>query len=122
MVQVCVDSPVAAHDEEVAFWRAFLPGRWVDSVRASSPASGTTTPGLLSSCSSSDWTSRTAGPGAPRPGLGRPRDRGPQALDLGADDIGRGRGGWWTLRDPAGLAFCVTLNSPEHKSQHRNIG
>src|SRR5688572_25176851 len=31
MVQVCVDSPISAHDAEVSFWRAFLPGRWVDS-------------------------------------------------------------------------------------------
>src|SRR5688500_18439047 len=28
MVQVCVDSPVAAHDDEVAFWRALLEERW----------------------------------------------------------------------------------------------
>ena len=27
MVQVCIDSPVAAHDQEVAFWRALLSGR-----------------------------------------------------------------------------------------------
>ena len=31
MVQVCIDSPVAVHDDEVAFWRALLPGRWVGS-------------------------------------------------------------------------------------------
>src|SRR5688500_9113927 len=31
MVQACIDSPAAVHDQEVAFWRALLPGRWVDS-------------------------------------------------------------------------------------------
>ena len=41
--------------------------------------------------------------------------------DLGAGDIGRGRGGWHALRDPAGLAFCVTANSPE-ATRHRDIG
>jgi hypothetical protein len=31
LVQVCIDSPGSAHDREVAFWQALLPGRWVGS-------------------------------------------------------------------------------------------
>ena len=31
-VQLCIDSPVAAHEREVAFWRELLGGRWVDSA------------------------------------------------------------------------------------------
>jgi len=31
MVQVCIDSPAAVHDDEVVFWRALLPGRWASS-------------------------------------------------------------------------------------------
>lgn len=30
-VQVCIDTPLAAHDREVAFWRGLLRARWVDS-------------------------------------------------------------------------------------------
>ena len=29
MVQVCIDSPASVHEQEVAFWRALLSGRWV---------------------------------------------------------------------------------------------
>jgi len=34
MVQVCIDSPASTHDAEVAFWRALVPGRWVESDAA----------------------------------------------------------------------------------------
>ena len=34
-------------------------------------------------------------------------------VGLGATDVGPGRG-WHTLRDPAGVLFCVTSNSPSH--------
>jgi hypothetical protein len=38
--------------------------------------------------------------------------------NLGAEEIGPGRG-WHALRDPAGLAFCVTGNSPaQSRSRH----
>ena len=43
-----------------------------------------------------------------------------RVLDLGADDIGPGRG-WHALRDPVGLAFCVTGNSPE-LTRRRDLG
>ena len=41
-------------------------------------------------------------------------------LDLGAAEIGPGRG-WHTLRDPSGQAFCVTENSPA-QTTYRDIG
>jgi hypothetical protein len=40
---------------------------------------------------------------------------------LGARDDGAGHGGWHVLGDPAGLAFCVTGNSPE-QAPHRDLG
>jgi hypothetical protein len=36
--------------------------------------------------------------------------------DLGAEDLGPGSG-WHVLRDPAGLAFCATENSPAQGSR-----
>jgi hypothetical protein len=39
---------------------------------------------------------------------------------LGADEIGAGRR-WHLLRDPSGLTFCVTENSPDW-SRRRDIG
>ena len=48
-----------------------------------------------------------------------PREVG-RLLGLGAEDVGRGRG-WHVLRDPNGLDFCVTGNSPE-ATRRRDIG
>ena len=42
-------------------------------------------------------------------------------LDLGAEDVGAGHGGWHVLRDPAGLAFCVTGNAPD-QTRRRDLG
>lgn len=112
LVQVCIDSPASAHDAEVAFWRAVLGGRWVDS-----PA-----PEFAGK-----WHDDAGSPlqllfqkldepsGAVRAHL----DQGTDDLeaevrrlrDLGADDLGPGRG-WHVLRDPTGLVFCATRNSP----------
>lgn len=39
---------------------------------------------------------------------------------LGAVDVGPGRG-WHMFRDPAGMVFCVTENSPE-QTVRRDIG
>jgi hypothetical protein len=122
MVQVCVDSPVAAHETEVAFWRAFLPGRWVGSAAREFAGkwhddAGSPVQLLFQRLDEPDGRVRAhldLGSDELEPEVLR-------LLDLGADDIGRGRGGWWALRDPAGLAFCVTLNSPEQE-QHRDIG
>ena len=117
LVQVCVDSPAAAHDAEVSFWRALLAGRWVDS---------------LSPEFAGKWHDDAGSPlqllfqrleepeGLVRAHL----DLGTDDLasevrrlrDLGAEDFGPGSG-WHVLRDPAGLAFCATENSPAQGSR-----
>ena len=121
MVQVCVDSPTAAHDREVAFWEQLLRGRWVDSPApefagkwhddAGSPLQ------LL--------FQRLDEPEGPvRAHLDHGTDDLPAEVrrvrSLGADDIGPGRG-WHALRDPLGLAFCVTENSPD-QAVRRPVG
>lgn len=121
LVQVCVDSPVAAHEREVAFWRALLPGRWVGSPAeefagkwhddAGSPLQ------LLF-----QRLEEPEGPVRAHLDLGTD-DLDAEVrrlLDLGAADIGRGRG-WHALRDPAGLAFCATGNSPA-QTLRRDLG
>ena len=78
-------------------------GRTVGQLaRVSSPASGTTTPGHPSSCSSSASTSRTDRFGPISTTAPTTSGEVRRVMDLGADDIGPGRGGWHALRDPAG--------------------
>lgn len=121
LVQVCVDSPVAAHDGEVAFWRALLPGRWAESVAPE--FAGT-------------WHDDAGSPlqllfqrlDEPHGRVRAHLDLGTDDLaaevqrlrDLGADDIGPGRG-WHAVRDPAGLPFCATENSPV-QALRRDLG
>jgi hypothetical protein len=121
MVQVCIDSPGAAHDPEVAFWRALLPGRWVNATAAEFAGK---------------WHDDAGSPlqllfqrldepqGPVRAHLDHGTDDLPAEVTrlraLGADEIGPGRG-WHALRDPAGLAFCVTENSPA-RTTYRDIG
>lgn len=121
MVQVCIDSPRSAHEREVAFWRALLPGRWVSSPDrefagkwhddAGSPVQ------LLF-----QRLDEPSGPVRAHFDLGT--DQLPaevhRLVDLGAEDVGPGRG-WHVLRDVAGLLFCVTENSPE-QTQYRRLG
>jgi hypothetical protein len=122
MVQVCIDSPVAAHEQEVAFWRALMGARWVHSKSpefagkwhddAGSPIQ------LL--------FQRLGEPDGPvRAHLDQGTDDLPRevrrVLDLGAEDVGPGHGGFHVLRDPSGTAFCVTANSPAHDVR-RDIG
>jgi len=121
MVQVCVDSPAAAHDREVEFWRSLLDGRFVPSQRP-------------------EFAGKWHDDGSPVQLLfqrldepeGQVRahlDHGTDDLDaevsrllaLGATDVGRGSGGWHVLRDPAGDLFCATRNSPE-ATAHRDLG
>lgn len=122
MVQVCIDSPVSVHDQEVAFWRELLPGRWADSAAREFAGkwhddAGSPLQLLFQRLDEPDGTVRAH--------LDHGTDDLPAEVrrvrDLGAQDIGPGRGGWHALRDPAGLAFCVTGNSPE-QSQVRDIG
>jgi hypothetical protein len=115
LVQVCIDSPGALHEREVAFWRAATEWAWV-------PSDGPEFAGKL-----------FPGLGSPvhlllqRLGEDDPGTRTRAHIDLGTDDVaaevGRLRGlgavpgepgrGWVPLTDPTGLAFCVTRNRPD---------
>lgn len=113
MVQVCIDSPRSVHDREVAFWRDLLDGRWVGSDSAEFAGKwhdddGSPLQLLFQRLDEPDGPTRAH------------LDHGTDDLAaevrraqlLGATDIGPGRG-WHALRDPVGMAFCVTENSPE---------
>jgi hypothetical protein len=122
LVQVCIDSPAARHEDEVTFWRALLPGRWVDA--RSKEFAG-------------KWHDDEGSPlqllfqrlderhGDVRAHLDLGTDALPaevgRLLALGARDSGAGHGGWHVLRDPSGLPFCVTENEPD-ASRHRDLG
>jgi hypothetical protein len=122
MVQVCIDSPGAVHEREVAFWRALLSGRWAGSGRPEFAGK---------------WHDDAGSPvqllfqrldepsGRVRAHLDLGTDDVPaeveRVLALGAHDVGPGPGGWHVLRDPVGMPFCVTANSPELLA-HRDLG
>jgi hypothetical protein len=121
LVQVCIDSPRSAQPRETDFWRALLGGRWVDSparefVGKWHDDAGSPVQLLFQVLDEED--------GPVRAHLDHGTDDLPaevrRILDLGADDIGPGRG-WHALRDPAGLPFCVTGNSPE-LTRRRDLG
>lgn len=121
LVQVCVDSPRAAHDREVGFWRDLLGPRWVDSQApefagkwhddAGSPLQ------LLF-----QRLDEPAGPVRAHLDLGT--DDLTAEVDrlraLGAEPVGPGRG-WYAMRDAVGLPFCATGNSPE-ATRTRHLG
>jgi len=115
LVQVCVDIPARHLHVEPAFWRAVLPWREValdspEFLGRLVPPAGATLQVLLQRLGEDDESPATRA-----------------HLDLGADDVaaeadrlvGLGarllldRGGFRALRDPAGLGFCVTANSPD---------
>lgn len=122
MVQVCVDSPKGVHDAEVAFWRALLPGRWVPSEAPEFAGkwhddAGSPVQLLFQGLDEED------GPVRAHLDLGTddlPAERR-RLLEVGATDVGAGRGGWHVLRDVNDLLFCVTANSPG-QMVHRDIG
>jgi Glyoxalase-like domain len=119
LVQVCIDSPAALHEREVAFWRDATGWHWVPSTDEAQsrgfagklyPDSGSPIQLLLQRLGSDD-----------------PATSVRAHLDLGCDDreveaarlvaLGATRlwdgTGWITLSDPAGLLFCATGNSPD---------
>ncbi len=124
LVQVSVDSPGARHDDEVTFWRGLLEGRWV----------GYSSPEVAEFAGK--WHDDAGSPlqllfqrldepdGEVRAHLDLGTDGQPaevrRIVDLGAQDVGRGHGGWHVLRDPTGLAFCATENSPQ-RTTHRDL-
>ena len=121
LVQLCVDSPVVAHDRAVQFWRALLGGRWVDSRHPEFAGK---------------WHDDAGSPlqllfqrlDEPEGPVRVHLDVGTDDMDaeivrlvaLGAEDVGPGHGGWHVLRDPVGQVFCVTSNSPE-PTTHRDL-
>ena len=113
MVQICIDSPATAHDLEVTFWRTLLSGRWADSSAPEFAGkwhddAGSPLQLLFQRLDEPD--------GAVRAHLDHGTDDLAREVhrvrELGAAEIGPGRG-WHVFRDPAGMAFCVTANSPE---------
>lgn len=122
LVQLCIDSPAAAHDREVEFWRALLGGRWVDSAHPEFAGkwhddAGSPLQLLFQRLDEPDGPVRVH------------LDHGTDDTDaevarlvaLGAEDVGPGHGGWHVLRDPAGQVFCVTSNSPDPATR-RDLG
>jgi len=122
LVQVCVDSPTTRRDAELAFWRGLLPGRWVDYTVSREFAgkwhddAGSPLQLLFQRLDEPD--------GDVRAHLDLGTDGQPaevsRLLELGASDVGLDHGGWHVLRDPAGLPFCVTQDSPE-RTTHRDL-
>jgi predicted enzyme related to lactoylglutathione lyase len=115
LMQVCIDSPAALSDREVGFWRVATGWRWSPSASAEFagklyPEPGSPVQLLLQQLGDDDEATTVRA-----------------HLDLGCDDreaeadrlvsLGATRlwtgDGWITLRDPAGLVFCATGNSPE---------
>ncbi|MBV9594167.1 MAG: hypothetical protein JO147_10310 [Actinobacteria bacterium] len=114
MVQVAIDSRRSRHDTEVAFWRTLLRGRWVCS---NSPEFAGKWHDDAGSPLQLLFQRRKDDDGPTRAHLDHGSDdRSAEVrrlIGLGAADLGLGHGGWHVLRDPAGLRFCVTRNSPE---------
>lgn len=115
LVQVCIDSPAALHDREVEFWRAatgwrFSPSDGRPFAGKLYPAPGSPVQLLLQRLGDDD-----AGTSV-RAHLDLGCDNREQtAVDLvaaGAERVYDG-GGWIALRDPAGMLFCTTGNSPD---------
>jgi hypothetical protein len=114
-VQICIDSPPKLHDQEIAFWQQATGWRW--QAGTSEEFAGKLYPP----------TSSSAQLLLQRLGSDDPTTAVRAHIDLGADDIeaeaarlvglgakrlGPGRG-WIVLRDPVGMVFCVTGNSPD---------
>lgn len=121
LVQVCLDLPRQRQAAEVEFWQGLLDGRRAPSHDPEFAGK---------------WHDDQGSPiqllfqvldeaeGPVRAHLDLGTDDLPaevsRLLDLGATDVGPGRG-WHVLRDPAGLPFCVTPNSPE-QTRLRDLG
>ena len=112
LVQVCIDSPPDRHDGEVRFWREATRGRWV-------PGDAPEFAGKLYPADGPvQLLLQRLGPETS--GLTRAHiDLGSDDIDaevarvvsLGAERLWPGHG-WYALRDPTGLIFCVTGNAP----------
>jgi len=112
LVQVCIDSPADRHSAEVAFWRILLGGRWVESPAREFAGKwhddlGSPIQLLFQRLAEPD------GPVRAHLDLGTDdlHAEVKRLIALGAEDVGTGHG-WHVLRDPVGLLFCATENSP----------
>jgi hypothetical protein len=116
LLQICVDSPPNLHDKEVAFWRAATGWRWGE-------GSGDEFAGKLypPTGSSVQLLFQRLGPDDPATAVRAHIDLGTDDIEaeatrlvgMGAEWLGPGRG-WIVLRDPVGMVFCVTGNSPDY--------
>jgi hypothetical protein len=116
LVQICVDSPPNLHDQEVAFWQAATGWRWGE-------GSGGEFAGKLypPTGSSVQLLFQRLGPDDPATAVRAHIDLGAEDIEaeatrlvgMGAEWLGPGRG-WIVLRDPVGMVFCVTDNSPDN--------
>lgn len=115
LVQVCLDIPHGQVEDEVAFWRAALPWRWVEIDEPEFlgrlvPPTGSPVQVLLQELGADD-SGRTV---RAHPDLGSDdlSSTVVELVELGAERVGSGDG-FVALRDPAGLVFCVTRQSPD---------
>jgi hypothetical protein len=115
LVQICIDSPPTLHDQEVAFWRAAAGWRWREGDQNEFagklyPPRGSSVQLLFQRLGSDDPA--TAVRAHIDLGADDVEAESAQLVELGAERLGPGRG-WIVLRDPVGLVFCVTSNSPD---------
>src|SRR5262245_33819093 len=114
LAQVCLDVPRGAIDTETAFWQAATGWSW---TRSNAPFAGHLRPGPGGSMQLLLQELGAGGAGTTSSAhidLGAD-DREAVAthlVDLGATRIETGRG-WIVMRDPAGIVFCVTGQSPD---------
>lgn len=121
LVQLCIDSPIDRHDAEVAFWRDLLGERWTDSSSAEFAGKWHDDDGSPVQLLFQVLEELTGGARAHLDlGTDDVAAETQRLVQLGAADVGPGSG-WHTLRDPAGVLFCVTGNSPL-QAQHRDLG
>jgi hypothetical protein len=115
LVQICIDSPPSVHDQEVAFWRAATGWRWREGSHDEFagklyPPTGSSAQLLFQRLGLDDPA--TAVRAHIDLGTDDVEAEAARLADLGAEIIGPGRG-WIVLRDPVGMVFCATGNSPD---------
>ena len=120
LVQVCIDSSRSVHDDEVTFWRDLLAGRWADSPAGEFAGKWHDDRSPLQLL----FQQLDEDEGPVRAHLDHGTDdrdaEVTRLVGLGAEAGAEGRG-WRVMRDPAGLVFCVTDNSPSTQVP-RDIG
>jgi hypothetical protein len=115
LVQICIDSPPTLHDQEVAFWRAATGWRWREGDQNEFagklyPPTGSSVQLLFQRLGSDDPA--TAVRAHIDLGADDVEAETARLVELGGERLGPGRG-WIVLRDPVGMVFCVTGNSPD---------